>query len=199
MGRCLGPFKIRIPCGECTFTQDVILDTLKTELAGVNTKLKVLDWLSTWWKPLLKGGWHAPIVMVNGKVVSQGEAVNRGLLTQAVTEADASQSALDGTHVFGKASCPHCTKAKNGLDEARIDYRYHDVVKNPRAMYEMLARVKPIIGPKTPVTVPQIWVDGKYIGVNEMLLTRLGSKTPLQEDSDPPKNIATTLAASIAC
>jgi len=30
--------------------------------------------------------------------------------------------------------------------------------------YEMLARVKPIVGPKTPVTVPQIWVDGKYVG-----------------------------------
>lgn len=121
--------------------------------------------------------------------------MNRGLLTQAVTEADARQSALDGTHVFGKASCPHCTKAKNGLDEAGIDYRYQDVVKNPRAMYEMLARVKPIIGPKTPVTVPQIWVDGKYIGGNEMLLTRLGSKAPLQEDRDSPTN----MAASIAC
>jgi glutaredoxin len=43
-------------------------------------------------------------------------------------------------------------------------------------MYEILARVKPIIEPKTPVTVPQIWLDGKYIGGNEMLLTRLDSK-----------------------
>ena len=35
---------------------------------------------------------------------------------------------------------------------------------NPRGLYDMLARVKPIIGPKTPVTVPQIWINGKYVG-----------------------------------
>jgi len=28
----------------------------------------------------------------------------------------------------------------------------------------MLGRVKPIVGPKTPITVPQIWVDGEYVG-----------------------------------
>lgn len=35
-----GPFKIRIPCGERTLTQDVILDTLETELAGVIPRLR---------------------------------------------------------------------------------------------------------------------------------------------------------------
>ena len=38
------------------------------------------------------------------------------------------------------------------------------MVKDPRALYEMLGRVKPIVGPKTPITVPQIWIDGKYMG-----------------------------------
>ena len=28
----------------------------------------------------------------------------------------------------------------------------------------MIGRVKPIVGPKTPITVPQIWIDGKYVG-----------------------------------
>ncbi|MEM8723872.1 MAG: glutaredoxin, partial [Cyanobacteria bacterium P01_G01_bin.39] len=28
-----GPFKVKIPCGECTLTKDVILDTLQQELA----------------------------------------------------------------------------------------------------------------------------------------------------------------------
>ena len=37
-------------------------------------------------------------------------------------------------------------------------------MKEPRALYEMLARVKPMIGSKTPITVPQIWLDGHYIG-----------------------------------
>ncbi|MFT7219940.1 MAG: hypothetical protein ACI8Z1_001557 [Candidatus Azotimanducaceae bacterium] len=105
------PFKIRVPCGESTLTQDVILDTLETEPAGVNTTRKVRHWLCAWWEPLLKGGWHAPIVMVNGKVVSQGGAVNRGLLTRAVTEPNARRSALERTNVSRKANCPHYTKA----------------------------------------------------------------------------------------
>ena len=29
-----GPFKVKIPCGECSLTKDVIEDTLKNELAN---------------------------------------------------------------------------------------------------------------------------------------------------------------------
>lgn len=52
---------------------------------------------------------------------------------------------------------------------ANIPYEYHDVVREPRALYEMLARVKPIVGPKTPITVPQIWIHGANIGGAEQL------------------------------
>jgi hypothetical protein len=34
-----GPFKVSIPCGECSLTKDVIQDTFETELAGVNVAL----------------------------------------------------------------------------------------------------------------------------------------------------------------
>ena len=159
-----GPFKVNIPCGECSLTKDVIADTITTELAGVPVDLDIRDWLTEWWKPLPKGGWHAPIVMVEGRIVSQGAALNRGVLTQAVIEAYSGRAPLTGNHVFGKATCPHCVRAKGYLDEAAIPYIYHDVVREPRALYDMLARVKPIIGPKTPVTVPQIWIEGDYIG-----------------------------------
>ncbi|MCG8689957.1 MAG: hypothetical protein MI806_01990 [Minwuiales bacterium] len=159
-----GPFKVNIPCGECSLTSDVIKDTMESELAGVPVELDVREWLTEWWKPLPKGGWHAPIVMVEGRIVSQGAALNRGLLTQAVIEAHARRAPVSGNRLFGKTSCPHCVRAKQYLTEAGIDYTYHDVVKNPGAMYEMLARVKPIIGAKTPVTVPQIWIDGDYVG-----------------------------------
>jgi glutaredoxin len=159
-----GPFKVNIPCGECTLTMDVIQDALDNELAGIDVTLDVRDWLSEWWKPLLKGGWHAPIVLVNGRIVSQGEALNRGLLTQIVTQEYARRIDIKGTHVFGKTSCSYCTRARNELDEAGIDYIYHDVVKDSQAMYEMLDRVKPLVGTKTPITVPQIWIDGLYVG-----------------------------------
>jgi glutaredoxin len=164
-----GPFKVNIPCGECSLTLDVISDTFETELAGVPVELNVREWLTEWWKPLTKGGWHAPIVMVEGRIVSQGHALNRGVLTEAIIDAHAKRSLVEGNHLFGKATCPHCVRAKEYLEAAGIDYAYHDVVKDPRSLYEMLARVKPIVGPKTPITVPQIWIEGDYIGGADQL------------------------------
>ena len=140
-----GPFKVSIPCGECSLTVDVIQDTFETELAGIPVELETHDWLSNWWKPLKRGGWHAPIVMVEGKIVSQGHALNRGVLTEAIIAAHVQRSEASGTHLFGKESCPHCVRAKSYLSDADIDYQYHDVVKEPRALYEMLGRVKPCL------------------------------------------------------
>jgi glutaredoxin len=168
-----GPWKVNIPCGECSLTLDVIKDTMATELANVPTKLDVREWLSEWWKPLPKGGWHAPIVIVEGKLVSQGAALNRGLLAEAVIKAYVEHSTIQGNHVFGKETCPHCVRGKKYLDEAGIEYAYHDVVKEPASLYEMIARVKPIIGPRTPITVPQIWLDGEYVGGADDLAQRL--------------------------
>ncbi len=159
-----GPFKVNIPCGECALTADIVNDTIENELAGIAVEVTTLDWLSNWWKPLFKGGWHAPIVLVDGEIVSQGEALNRGLLAQKVVQKHVERAELSGTHVFGKDNCGHCTRAKEAMDRAGIAYTYHDVVKNPRAVYEMVPRTKKHIGERTPVTTPQIWIDGKFIG-----------------------------------
>ncbi len=164
-----GPFKVRIPCGECSLTLDIIQDTFENELKGIPIRFTLREWLSEWWRPLPKGGWHAPIVMVDGKVVSQGNALNRGVLTEAVVNSHVKRSKLSGTKLFGKETCPHCVRAKSYLAEADIDYSYRDVVKEPLSLYEMLARVKPIVGHKTPITVPQIWIDGGYVGGADQL------------------------------
>ena len=169
-----GPFKVKIPCGECALTKDVIEDTFKTELAGIPVELDVREWLSEWWKPLPKGGWHAPIVFVEKKLISQGYALNRGVLAEAIIKEYAERSSVSGNHVYGKETCPHCKRAKKYLDEAGIDYHYHDVVREPAALYEMISRVKPIVGPKTPITVPQIWIASKYIGGADQLGEKLG-------------------------
>lgn len=169
-----GPFKVNIPCGECALTHDIIQDCIATDLAGIEVELDLRDWLTEWWRPLPKGGWHAPIVLVNGKIISQGAALNRGVLTQAVIEAAMADNPLAGNHVFGKTGCAHCVRAKGYLAQAGVENRYYDVVKDTRALYEMLARVKPIIGPKTPVTVPQIWIDGRYVGGADALKDLLG-------------------------
>ncbi|EGR1513912.1 glutaredoxin [Vibrio vulnificus] len=164
-----GPFKVNIPCGECTLTKDILTDTFANELNGIPVELEVKDWLSHWWQPLKLGAWHAPILVVEGKVVSQGEALNRGVLIQSVIKEWTKRDTLKGNIVFGKATCPYCVKAKQLLDAAGIDYQYHDVVKESAALYRMIPEVKAIIGEKTPVTVPQIWLDGSYIGGSDKL------------------------------
>lgn len=177
-----GPFKVKIPCGECALTEDVIEDTLNKELANAEVEYTVKDWLSYWWEPLFAGGgWHAPIVLVGNKVISQGDALNRGILAEAIIREHVRRFDLEGNHLFGKANCPHCDRGKEYLTQAGIDFKYHNVVENPGAMYEMLARVKPIIGEKTPVTTPQIWLDGSYVGGADELSALLG----IDVESDP--------------
>lgn len=170
-----GPFKIKIPCGECTLTRDILNDTFHNELAGIPIELEVKDWLSYWWEPLRYGAWHAPIVLVENKVVSQGEALNRGVLIQSVIAIWAQRDTLQGNIVFGKASCPYCAQAKKLLEAAGIEYDYRDVVTDSAALYRMIPEVKAIIGEKTPVTVPQIWLQGQYIGGCEALATWLAT------------------------
>jgi glutaredoxin len=164
-----GPFRIKVPCGECSLTQDVIRDTLANELKGIPVQLEIFEWLSAWWQPLRRGGWHAPIVMVEDKVISQGSALNRGVLTQAVIEHHSRRSPVKGNHLFGKEGCPHCERGKKYFEEAGIGYTCHNVVRDPRALYEMLARVKPLVGAKIPITVPQIWINGEYVGGADQL------------------------------
>jgi len=112
--------------------------------------------------------------MVDGRVISQGRAINRGILTQAIIEAFARQNPLQGNAIFGKETCPHCKRARNYLEEANIHCKYRDVIKEPAALYEMIVRVKPVAGPHTPITVPQIWLDGTYVGGADALSAILG-------------------------
>lgn len=184
-----GSFKVNIPCGECTLTKDILLDTFKNELADVPVELEVKDWLSHWWEPLKHGAWHAPIVILEGQVVSQGEALNRGLLVQAAIKEWTKRDSLKGNIVFGKETCPYCAKAKQLLDKSGISYRYHDVVKDSAALYRMIPEVKAIIGEKTPVTVPQIWIEGNYIGGCSDLETWLAQRDLNQESLSNGENV----------
>ena len=95
-----------------------------------------------------------------------------------------------------KATCPHCVRAKGYLKQASIDYEYHDVVKDPRALYEMLARVKPIVGPKTPITVPQIWIDGDYVGGADQLSRILDCEVEPNRDRGQCSLSPTSVAAA---
>lgn len=56
-------------CEECDITVEMLKNLAKEY---PNIDLKVKQWTRYFYEPLLKGGWHTPIVMINGKIYSQG-------------------------------------------------------------------------------------------------------------------------------
>jgi len=45
---------------------------MNEQLKGKPVSLRIFPWLDNWWKVILRGGWHAPILTVNKRVFSQG-------------------------------------------------------------------------------------------------------------------------------
>ena len=50
------------------------------------------------WKPLPKGGGHAPIVLVNGKIIFQGRRLNRACWPKRHRSRDV-RNAMTGNHI----------------------------------------------------------------------------------------------------
>ena len=73
-------------CEECDITIRHIIE-LSAKLRDIHIKLSVKPWLDNIFQVLLKGGWHPPVVLVDGKRVSQGVVPNDGLLTKAIVDA----------------------------------------------------------------------------------------------------------------
>ena len=81
------------------------------------------------------------------------------------------------TIVYGKEGCPFCELAKEELLLRGIAYDYIDLKEIGKTAKEVTGRdVK---------TVPQIYVEGEYIGGHEDLMTFLGNvDAPIQEDDE---------------
>lgn len=73
-------------CEECELTVRRIVEVSKN-LPDIHVKLSVKPWLNNIFRALLKGGWHAPVVLVDGKRISQGVVPNDSLLTNAIVDA----------------------------------------------------------------------------------------------------------------
>jgi len=63
----LGPFNIKTSCSECDLTTSTLKDIMETEFKDKNVKLNVKPWLDNFFYCILRGTWHPPIIMVNGK------------------------------------------------------------------------------------------------------------------------------------
>lgn len=161
-----GPFRITTPCGECSATEGVIRDVIEREFSGEDISFETREWLSEWWKPLLRGGWHAPITTVNGKVISQGTVLDAGLLAYHIRrELVRGYAVPAGANiVFSKPGCPHCARVKGLLKKKGVAYEERDIIRNPLFAHQMFALTKKLFPRSKPVTTPQVWLDGTYVG-----------------------------------
>ena len=81
-----GPFAIKTVCDECELSKLVIGDLITEKFAGNDVVFDVKEWLPNWWRVIWKGGWHAPIFFVNGRLVTQGKTVDLKKLEKTVRE-----------------------------------------------------------------------------------------------------------------
>ena len=68
-----GPFRINSKCDECDIGIPLVKDIVKrVDRDRGRVRVEVKPWLDNFFEVLWKGGWHAPIILVNGKIFSQG-------------------------------------------------------------------------------------------------------------------------------
>ena len=67
--------------------------------------------------------------------------------------------------IYTKNDCPYCVRAKALLQKHNVDFTEINAVEHRSAL---IARVTDETG-SPPKTVPQIWLDGKYVGGYDQL------------------------------
>ena len=81
-----------------------------------------------------------------------------------------------GTILYGKNNCPFCQMAKDEMDMRGIPYEYVDLQAIGKSAKEVTGRdVK---------TVPQIYLNGEYVGGYDELMEALGAADQFFNDAD---------------
>ena len=73
-------------CRECDMTVNVVERALG-ELAGVRAKLEVKPWINYLAVSIFRGGYHPPVLLVDGKIISQGVVPTREEVKKAILQA----------------------------------------------------------------------------------------------------------------
>ena len=77
-------FSIKSECKECEINTGILEDLKQKEFAGKLVEIEIKPWLTYLWDSLKRGGWHAPVMIVNGKIFSQGVVIDRERLVKHV-------------------------------------------------------------------------------------------------------------------
>ena len=87
-GRQWGP--LRIPhrwCEECNLTIRLVRQVVG-ELGREDVRVEVKPWIRHLFDALRRGGWHAPVVTIDGKVFSQGIVPDAAALRERLRSDD---------------------------------------------------------------------------------------------------------------
>ncbi len=80
------PFRIRSECAECDLAVGQV-QALVSAHPDWPVEMEVKPWLTYLWESLRHGGWHAPVVLVDGRLLSQGKVPTRAELEAAAGRA----------------------------------------------------------------------------------------------------------------
>jgi len=81
-GRQLGIFWVpHALCEECDLTVRLV-QRVTADMPGVEVRTK--PWFSNLFDALRRGGWHPPVVTINGKIVTQGIVPDASRLRRAI-------------------------------------------------------------------------------------------------------------------
>jgi len=149
-------FRAKARCAECDLAYVVLNQLMNTVFAGKPVRLSIRPWLDNWWRIIWRGAWHAPVVMLDGHVFSQGRVPDVAALIRAVgkqlgdpaieTQASAyaqvkrlKPRAQDVPIVYHSPTCPHCTQMCDFLDVNAVAYEARDVSASEVALRELKA------------------------------------------------------------
>lgn len=80
----------RVPkkwCEECDLLVAMVKQTVKELDLENQTKLEIKPWFLWWWQPLLTNlAWHAPILIINGELISQGIVPDKQALVKVLSK-----------------------------------------------------------------------------------------------------------------
>jgi len=78
-------FTIKSECKECDMNMSILESMKQKEFTGKSVTIETKPWLTFLWESLRHGGWHAPVIIVNGKLFSQGIVLDRAKLAQYIS------------------------------------------------------------------------------------------------------------------
>ncbi len=77
---------IKNECEECEINTGILEDMRQKEFLGKPVEIEKKPWLTHLWESLRHGGWHAPVVIVDGRLFSQGVVLDRDKLAELVSK-----------------------------------------------------------------------------------------------------------------